>query len=182
LAKKGRHHLRVVDQFRGPEKLAEYYIDGMVLIKLKNIKLLLNLFENKEAKLYDLRSLQPLQTLIFASDYSIPKPKKQDKRKTTFGQADATNTIETYSKQNTNDVAFLGQSHASNLNLQNQGAASEADSNSMASLMHMQSGLIQTTLDGQNETLQTVTEERLQYNNAGADQDSNFIKRQGSLE
>ena len=57
LAKKGRHHLRVVDQFRGPEKLAEYYIDGMVLIKLKNIKLLLNLFENKEAKLYDLRSL-----------------------------------------------------------------------------------------------------------------------------
>jgi len=78
-------------------------------------------------------------------------------------------------------AAFLGQSHASNLNLVNQGAASEAnDSNSMASLMHMQSGLIQTTLDGNNETLQTVTEERPQYNAAGADQDSNYIKRQGS--
>lgn len=50
----------------------------MVFIKLKNIKLLLNLFENKEAKLYDLRSLQPIQTLVFQSDYSIPKPKKSD--------------------------------------------------------------------------------------------------------
>lgn len=57
----GRHSLKVVDQYHGgPEKIAEYYIDGMVFIKLKNIKLLLNLFENKEAKLYDLRSLQPI--------------------------------------------------------------------------------------------------------------------------
>ena len=76
LSKKGRHHLRTVDQFNGPEKLAEYYINGQVLIKKRNIKLLLNLFDNKEAKLFDLRSMKPIQTLVFASDYSIPKPKK----------------------------------------------------------------------------------------------------------
>ena len=50
----------MADQFKGPEKLAEHYIDGMVLIKLNNIKLLLSLFDNREAKLYDLRSLRPL--------------------------------------------------------------------------------------------------------------------------
>jgi len=65
LKKQGRYHLRTVNQYAGPDKLAEYYIDGMVLIKLKNIKLLLNIFENKEAKLYDLRTLQPIQHLIF---------------------------------------------------------------------------------------------------------------------
>ena len=32
----------------------------MVLIKMKNVRLLLNLYENKEAKLYDLRSYQPI--------------------------------------------------------------------------------------------------------------------------
>ena len=57
LTKHGKYHLRTVDAFQGgPEKLAEYYIDGMVLIKIKNIRLLLNLFENKEAKLFDLRT------------------------------------------------------------------------------------------------------------------------------
>ena len=71
----------MVDQYRGPEKLAEYYIDGMVLIKLKSQRLLLNLFENKEAKLFDLRTLQPKQHLVFASDYSKPKPKRQDNRR-----------------------------------------------------------------------------------------------------
>ena len=60
LSKSARHHLRMADQFKGPEKLAEHYIDGMVLIKLNNIKLLLSLFDNREAKLYDLRSLRPL--------------------------------------------------------------------------------------------------------------------------
>ena len=76
LKQKGRFHLRLVDQYRGPEKLAEYYIDGMVLIKLKSTKLMLNIFENKEAKLFDLRSMQAVQHLVFASDYSKPKPKK----------------------------------------------------------------------------------------------------------
>ena len=56
LKKHGRHHLRTVNQYEGPDKLAEHYIDGMVLIKIKNIRLLLNLFENKEAKLFDLRT------------------------------------------------------------------------------------------------------------------------------
>ena len=60
LSHKGRFNLRLVDQYNGPEKLAEYYIDGMVLIRLKSSRLLLNLFENKEAKLFDLRTKQPV--------------------------------------------------------------------------------------------------------------------------
>ena len=60
LTKEGIHRLRTVDQYKGPEKIAEYYIDCMVFIKIGSIKLLLNLFENKEAKLYDLRSMQPI--------------------------------------------------------------------------------------------------------------------------
>lgn len=47
----------MVDNYNGPEKLAEHYIEGMVLIKINNIKLLLNLFDNREAKLFDLRTL-----------------------------------------------------------------------------------------------------------------------------
>lgn len=61
LKKHGKYHLRTVDQYHsGPEKLAEHYIDGMVLIKIKNIRLLLNLFDNKEAKMFDLRTFQPI--------------------------------------------------------------------------------------------------------------------------
>ena len=102
LTKHGKYHLRTVDAFQGgPEKLAEYYIDGMVLIKIKNIRLLLNLFENKEAKLYDLRTFQPIQTLIFQSNYSIPKPKKVDhRRKTMAAGQEGTITAESMSKTN----------------------------------------------------------------------------------
>ena len=78
--------------------------------------------------------MKPIQTLIFASDYSIPKPKKQDKRKSTFNHAEATNTVETYSKQNTNDGAFMGQSNAIVLNQQ---PSEVGDSTSLASLGHL---------------------------------------------
>ena len=89
----------MVDNYNGPEKLAEHYIEGMVLIKINNIKLLLNLFDNREAKLFDLRTLQPIQNLIFQSDYSIPKPKKVDKRgKRTVPGQDGTITAESMSK------------------------------------------------------------------------------------
>ena len=100
----GRYQLSKIDKYRGPEKIVEYYIDGMVLIKIANAKLLLNIFENKEAKLFDLRpfeeckklkragrseelkngtEFQPkfIQHLVFQSDYAIPKPKKVEKRK-----------------------------------------------------------------------------------------------------
>ena len=85
----------------------------MVLIKIKNIRLLLNLFDNKEAKLFDLRSFQPIQHLIFQSDYSIPKPKKVDnRRKVTTAGHEGTVTVDSMSK--TNDGQNLVQMHSIN--------------------------------------------------------------------
>lgn len=140
LTKTGQHHLRTVDQYKGPEKIAEYYIDGMVFIKLKNIRLLLNLFENKEAKLYDLRSLQPIQHLIFHSDYAIPKPKKVDNRgkKTTVPEGNNT-TIESMSKTNTIEAMQFGQSMPHDM----------LDSASVISVNNTVSGI--NTLDLQND-------------------------------
>ena len=95
----GRHNLRIVDAFNGPEKLAEHYIDGMVLIKLKSARLVLNLFENKEAKLFDLRTKQPVQKLNFASDYAKPKLKKQDVAAAAAKRKSITGGIQSLSKQ-----------------------------------------------------------------------------------
>ena len=151
LKQEGRHPLRVFDQYRGgPEKVAEYYIDGMVLIKIKNTKLLLNLFENKEAKLYDLRTLQPIQTLVFQSDYSIPKPKKVDSRFKKSQDINSTN-IESMSKTNTNV-----QSH---VNLT--GFGEGADTASVTSFNHMTSGINAMDVTNDNSVLHTLTEELL---------------------
>ena len=42
------------------DKAVEHYVDNMLLIKHKNTKMLLTLFANKQAKLLDLKSLQPV--------------------------------------------------------------------------------------------------------------------------
>ena len=80
----------------------------MILIKLKSARLLLNLFENKEAKLFDLRTKVPVQHLIFASDYSKPKMKKQDiTRRKTIAATDgsiATKTLNSFIKQQEQSV------------------------------------------------------------------------------
>ena len=82
----------------------------MVLIKIKNKRLLLSLFENKEAKLFDLKKLEPIQTLVFQSDYSIPKPKKVDhRRKITSGAAGQEGTVTADSMSRTNDGHALHQ-------------------------------------------------------------------------
>ena len=74
LERKLRHRLA-----QDADKAVEYYIDSMVFIRWKNCKLLLNVFENKEAKLFDLKTFQPIQDLVFSSDYAVPREKKVEK-------------------------------------------------------------------------------------------------------
>lgn len=124
----------------------------MVFIKLKNIKLLLNLFENKEAKLYDLRSLQPIQTLVFQSDYSIPKPKKTDNR--LRKSLDPYGT-ESMSKTNTN-----AQSHT-----YLHGEANETAS--ATSFNHMTSGIIHMDTGQDISAMHTLTAEELSQQTSG---------------
>ena len=74
LERKLRHRLA-----QDADKAVEYYIDSMVFIRWKNCKLLLNVFENEEAKLFDLKTFQPIQDLVFSSDYAVPKERKVEK-------------------------------------------------------------------------------------------------------
>lgn len=140
LTHSARHHLRLVDQFNGPEKLAEYYIDGMILIKLKNARLLLNLFENKEAKLFDLRTLQPVQHLIFSSDYAKPKPKKVEPRRKTIVTEGALGSLP---KQIGKSIPGMLQSFVLPGGVGPSAPSEMGDSTSMASLNHMVSGILQ---------------------------------------
>ena len=40
------------------------------------------MFDNKDARLFDLKTFQPIQDLVFNSDYAIPKEKKIEAKQT----------------------------------------------------------------------------------------------------
>ena len=44
---------------------AEYYVESMVLLKNKHMRLSLIMMENNTAKLFDLKSMQKIQDLTF---------------------------------------------------------------------------------------------------------------------
>ena len=40
------------------------------------------MFDNKDARMFDLKTFQPIQDLVFNSDYAIPKEKKTEPKQT----------------------------------------------------------------------------------------------------
>jgi hypothetical protein len=58
LEEKGRYSLRQPDEKES--KVVEYFLETMLFIKHKNQRLLLSLFENKRAKLFDLKTMLPI--------------------------------------------------------------------------------------------------------------------------
>ena len=87
-----------------------------------------------------------IQHLIFQSDYAIPKPKKEVKRKNTGAEGTA---HESASKTNVTDGAHYGQSLLQ-MNVHNPNVSEAADSASMASFNHMAGGF--NAFDGPGDT------------------------------
>jgi len=55
------------------QRVTEYYIDCLCYIPFKSFRLLLALFENNAAKLFEIENFTVIQELTFQSDYGIPK-------------------------------------------------------------------------------------------------------------
>ena len=65
------------------DKAVKYYINSMVFIRKNNCKPLLNVFDKKVAKLFDLKTFQPIQDLIYSSDIIVHNNQKIKKSRTT---------------------------------------------------------------------------------------------------
>ncbi len=57
----------------------EFYIESMVYIKHRGIRMVLTFFENNQAKLFDLRGFQKIQDLTFPSNMAEERDKLKAK-------------------------------------------------------------------------------------------------------
>lgn len=64
---------------KAEDKMAEYYIHKLMIVKFDQTPLIIAFTEDQKAKVFDAQSFKKIQDIKFASDYGVAKVSKEEK-------------------------------------------------------------------------------------------------------